>query len=139
MPTGTFPAARGRIASGNVPASARKVRRESVVASMRRTVSQPRMDTKASAIDGLRRDHASDAILEVRAPVRGDRGDDVAHPTEQPASADPEAGRQDQPEQSTQEVAVVELADARNDEAQDRRGACASWRHDDSLHITDYA
>ena len=43
----------------------------------------------------------------------------MADPAEQAAGADPEARRDDQPEDAAQEVAVVDLADARDEQAED--------------------
>src|SRR5438094_10584389 len=55
--------------------------------------------------------------------MRGDRGDHVAHPPEEPAGADPQAGRDDQPEDATEKIAVVELPQARKDRAENGGGA----------------
>ena len=51
--------------------------------------------------------------------VGGVRRDHVRDPAEETARADPEAGRDDQPEEAAPEGAVVDLADAGNDEAED--------------------
>src|SRR5690606_8024672 len=58
-----------------------------------------------------------------RPAVRRVRRDDVAEPAEQPATADPQPRRHDQPEQPAQELAVVELAQPGDQEAQHRRSA----------------
>src|SRR4029453_1568077 len=94
--------------------------------------------SKSWTVPHLHGDHAGDSVLEVGATIRRDRGDDVADPAEQAARANPEARRHDQPEQTAKEVAVVELADARDDQAQHRRGARALRRHDDLFHTTAY-
>lgn len=51
--------------------------------------------------------------------VRGDGSDDVTDPPEESARAYPQARRDDQPEQTAPEVAVVELADTGDQDAQD--------------------
>lgn len=51
------------------------------------------------------------------------RADEVAHPTERAARAEPEAGRDDQPEEATEKGAVVKLADAGDNKRQDCGGA----------------
>src|SRR5687767_13881329 len=48
------------------------------------------------------------------------RGDQVERPSEQARAEEPEAGRDDQPEDAAQEIAVVDLSDARDDQAEDR-------------------
>src|SRR4051812_39546955 len=70
-----------------------------------------------------RRSRRSGAVLLLRAMVRGERRDDVADPPEHAAGADPHPRRDDQPEDAAQEIAVVELADARDDRAEHRGGA----------------
>src|SRR3954447_2965270 len=59
-------------------------------------------------------------VLDPRSVVRGRRRDHVTDPAEKAARADPHAGRDDQPENAPQEVAVVELPDSRNDRAENR-------------------
>ena len=59
-------------------------------------------------------------VLDLRSAVGSNRGNHVADPAEQPAAADPQTGRDDQPEDAAEEIGVVELADSRNDRAQDR-------------------
>ena len=54
----------------------------------------------------------------LRVVVRGVRRHDVADPPKRSSAADPEAGRDDQPEESAQELAVVELPDPRNQKRQ---------------------
>ena len=56
--------------------------------------------------------------------VRAVRGDDVADPPERAARPEPEARRYDQPEYSRQNAAVVELANARNNQTQN---SCQHW------------
>src|SRR6266498_1392302 len=68
----------------------------------------------------------SGEVLLRRPVVRGDRGDDVTDPAEHPAGADPHPRRDDQPEDAAQEVAVVELPDARKDRTEYGRGAWIS-------------
>src|SRR5207244_2557693 len=53
------------------------------------------------------------------APVRRDRGDDVADPAKQPTAADPQARRQDQPEDPTKEIAIIELPKPGKDGTED--------------------
>ena len=43
----------------------------------------------------------------------------MAHPAEKPTAADPEPGRDDQPDNPAQELAVVKLANAGEDKRQD--------------------
>ena len=43
---------------------------------------------------------------------------DVANPAERAARANPEAGREDEPENARQDATVIKLADAGNDKAQ---------------------
>ncbi len=50
--------------------------------------------------------------------VRRVRRDDVANPSERSSASDPQAGRDDQPEESAQKFAVVELAHTRNEKRQ---------------------
>ena len=45
-------------------------------------------------------------------------GDEVADPPEETPAADPEAGRDDEPEGAAQEIAVINLSDPGNDEAE---------------------
>ena len=52
------------------------------------------------------------------------RGYDVAQPAQCSARAYPEAGREDEPENTSQNTSVVELADAGNKKAQD---SCQKW------------
>ena len=52
-----------------------------------------------------------------RVGVGGVGRDDVANPTEQAARADPQARRDDQPQDTGQEAPIVELPDARDDRA----------------------
>ena len=59
-------------------------------------------------------------ILDASVPVRGVGRDHMAHPSKQSARSNPEAGRDDQPEDAAEEVAVVNLADSRNDHAENR-------------------
>src|SRR5262245_40332673 len=56
-------------------------------------------------------------VLLLRAAVSGHRGNDVTDPPEQAAAANPEARSDDQPEDPSQKVAVVELTNARNERA----------------------
>src|SRR5262249_47809832 len=58
------------------------------------------------------------AVLVECALVRRERRDDVADPPEHAAGADPESGRDDQPEDRAEKIAVVDLPDARNDDAE---------------------
>jgi hypothetical protein len=50
--------------------------------------------------------------------MRGIRGDHVAHPSEQAAAAYPHAWRDDEPEDAAKEVAVVELPDPWDQQAE---------------------
>src|SRR5687767_12416117 len=59
------------------------------------------------------------------AAVGGKSGNDVADPAEQPAAADPQPRRDDQPEDAPQEVAVVKLSNPRYQRAQHRGDAGA--------------
>ncbi len=52
-----------------------------------------------------------------RVGVGGVGRDDVADPTEQAARTDPEAGGDDEPQDSGQEATVVELSDSGDDRA----------------------
>ncbi len=45
----------------------------------------------------------------------------MADPAQRPAAADPEARRNDQPEDASPECAVINLPDAGNEETQNRR------------------
>ena len=54
--------------------------------------------------------------LSVRVVIRGVRADEVAHPAERAARAEPEARRDDQPEDAAQERAVVDLPNARHEQ-----------------------
>ena len=56
--------------------------------------------------------------------VSGVGGNDVADPAERAAGANPEAGRDDQPEDSREPAAVVNLADAGNKKTQK---SCGKW------------
>ena len=56
--------------------------------------------------------------------VRAVRADDVADPPERAARPEPEARRYDQPEYPRQDAAVVELANARNNQTQN---SCQHW------------
>src|SRR5262245_40729073 len=58
------------------------------------------------------------AVFPAGPVIRGERGDHVADPSEEPAGSDPHAGRDDQPEDAAQEVAVVELAEPWEDRAE---------------------
>ena len=60
-------------------------------------------------------------VLHIGPMMRRHGGQNVADPAQQSAGADPHSRRDNQPEDAAQEVAVVELADARNHGAQDRR------------------
>src|SRR4051812_42011826 len=62
-------------------------------------------------------------VLQLRTAVRRHGGDHVTHPPEQPTGANPESRRDDEPEDATQDVTVVDLADPRNNQAQHRRGS----------------
>lgn len=61
------------------------------------------------------------AILLPRTAMRGDRGDDVADPSQKPAGADPQSGCDDQPEDTAEKIAVIKLPDAWDDRAEHRR------------------
>ena len=50
-----------------------------------------------------------------RVRVGGVCRDDVANPTEQAARADPQARRDDQPQDTGQEATIVELSDSGDD------------------------
>jgi len=54
--------------------------------------------------------------------VCGVRGDDVADPTQCAAATNPESWCDDQPKNAGEDSAVIELADARNDEAKKTSG-----------------
>jgi hypothetical protein len=56
-----------------------------------------------------------------RVRVGGVGRDDVAHPTEQATRTDPQAWRDDEPQDTGQEPTVVELSDSGDDRAQNRR------------------
>jgi hypothetical protein len=56
--------------------------------------------------------------------VSGIGGDDVTDPTERSASADPHAGRDDQPQNPGQYAAIVKLAHAGNEKT---KNACGKW------------
>lgn len=58
--------------------------------------------------------------------------DEVADPTEETATADPQAGRNNQPENAPQPLAVVNLADARKDKGEYAR---CSWVFHISIHV----
>src|SRR5687767_15814071 len=62
-------------------------------------------------------------ILFLGARVRGVRGNQVERPAKQPAGSDPEARRDDEPEDPAKKIAVVNLPDTRNEEAEHRRNA----------------
>jgi hypothetical protein len=53
--------------------------------------------------------------------VSGVGRDDVAHPSEQAPSADPQPRRDDQPQDASQDAAVVELPYSGDDRTQNRR------------------
>jgi len=59
-----------------------------------------------------------------RVRVCGVGGDDVTDPTERAAGANPEAGRNDEPENAGEYATVVKLANARNDET---KKSCGKW------------
>lgn len=67
---------------------------------------------------------ASDRELAVegafREAIGGVRAEQVADPAEEAARADPEAWRDDQPEETPQKCAVVDLADAGDEERENR-------------------
>ena len=86
-----------------------------------------------------------------RVRVRGVRGDDVADPAQRSAGADPQARRDDEPDDPSPELTVVELAQPRNQRTRGPRrdpdrteggdwssppegcvgvGTCARWRGD---------
>lgn len=48
----------------------------------------------------------------------------MTDPTERAAAANPQAGRDDQPQNARQDAAVVELAQAGN---QETKNACSKW------------
>jgi 3'-phosphoadenosine 5'-phosphosulfate (PAPS) 3'-phosphatase len=58
-------------------------------------------------------------ISRVRIRVVG--RDYVAHPAEQAARTDPEARRDNEPQNAGQDATVIELSDSRDERAQDRR------------------
>lgn len=58
----------------------------------------------------------------LREGVCGVGGDDVTDPTQCAAATNPESGSDDQPENTRQNSAVVELPDARNNEAKKTSG-----------------
>lgn len=60
------------------------------------------------------------AVLDFSTTVRGERGDEMAHPAEQAARPEPHPGRDDEPEEASQKVAVVDLSHAWNEQAEDR-------------------
>ena len=64
--------------------------------------------------------------------VRAVCGDDVADPPERAARPKPETRRQDQPQYPRQYAAVVELANARNNQTQDSR---QHWIAHRSTHL----
>ena len=55
----------------------------------------------------------------------------MTHPAQQSATADPEARRNDQPENAPPDCAIVNLADAGNEKAQNRR--CPWFAHNTFL------
>ena len=59
------------------------------------------------------------SVLLLGPTVGGVRRHEVERPAEQPCREDREPGRDDQPEDAPQEVAIVDLADARDDERED--------------------
>ena len=59
-------------------------------------------------------------ILELGAPMGRVGGHQVERPTEEPGRANPEPWRHDQPEDAAQEIAVVDLPDAGDQQAEDR-------------------
>ena len=59
-----------------------------------------------------------------RVRVSGVGGDEVADPTERAAGANPEAGRNDEPENPGEDAPVVKLAHSRNDET---KKSCGKW------------
>src|SRR5205085_11769253 len=81
-----------------------------------RGTSRRRGDTEPNG--GPRRPLGEFAVLEDGPPVRGNGRDDVAHPAEQAAGANPHAGRDDEPEDAAEEVSVVNLPDPGNEHAQ---------------------
>ncbi len=60
----------------------------------------------------------------LRKGVGGIGGDDVADPTERAAAANPQARRNDQPEDAGEYAAIVKLAHAGN---QKTKNACRKW------------
>ena len=56
--------------------------------------------------------------MRFRIIVGGVSRDDMANPAEHPAATDPQAGRDDEPEDAPQPLAIVYLSDARNDETE---------------------
>ena len=71
--------------------------------------------------------------------VSGVGGNDVADPAERAAASDPEPRGHDQPEDAAPEVAVVELPDARDDQAEHRRRARVLWHRGEVFHDQAYA
>src|SRR5690606_20853964 len=67
------------------------------------------------------------ALLVLAAAVSGRRRDGVADEAQQPSCPEPESGRDDEPEESPQNVTVVDLSDAGDDEGQD--GGNTGLRH----------
>src|SRR5689334_25421108 len=55
--------------------------------------------------------------------MRGDGGNHMTDPAERTAGTDPEAGRHDQPENTAEEIAVVELTESGNNRAENGRRA----------------
>src|SRR5688500_5289123 len=99
--------------------------------------------TARNPAHALGRQHP-EGVLAAGTVVRRDGRNHMTDPPEEPARSDPQPGRDDQPENPPQEIAVVELAEAGNDRAEhgrdarvlDLRHLLHSWRQ---LHDPDVA